>query len=169
MQNEHGGLWDPDWIVKQTGAYPVDNYVYMVIAPHCRPKFFQDEWDAFHHPLYLHKTYAKIVKIKVQPVSEEQQEFRRLDMHSHLAKNTHPTMITFDEYYHRPFSNIKGWLLGNIKGWLHKWVFWWSIGLAINVIAWLGKRLLPAWLSLTLFLIAIVFYGISVWSNYWKK
>ena len=133
----------------------------MVTAPHCRPKFFQDEWDAFHHPLYLHKTYAKIVKIKVQPVSEEQQEFRRLDMHSHLAKNTHPTMITFDEYYHRPF--------GNIKGWLHKWVFWWSIGFAINVIAWLGKRLLPAWLSLTSSVIAIVFYGISVWSRYWKK
>ena len=161
MQNEHSGLWDPDWIVKKTGAYPVDNYVYMVTAPHCRPKFFQDEWDTFHHPLYLHKTYAKIVKIKVQPVSEEQQEFRRLDMHSHLAKNTYPTMITFDEYYHRPF--------GNIKGWLHKWVFWWSIGLAINVIAWLGKRLLPAWLSLTLFVIALVFYGISVWSRYWKK
>ena len=161
MQNEHGGLWDPDWIVKQTGAYPVDNYVYMVTAPHCRPKFFQDEWDAFHHPLYLHKTYAKIVKIKVQPVSEEQQEFRRLDMHSHLAKNTHPTMITFDEYYHRPF--------GNIKGWLHKWVFWWSMGLAIDVITCLGKRLLPAWLSLTLFVIALVFYGISVWLSYWKK
>lgn len=161
MQNKHGGLWNPDWIVEETGAYPVDNYVYMVTAPHCRPKFFQDEWDAFHHPLYRHKTYAKIVKIKVQPVSEEQQKFRRLDMHSHLAKNTHPTMITFDEYYHRPF--------GNIKRWLHKWIFWWLIGLFLNMFAFCGKEFLPNWLRLTLYILALVFYGISVWSNYWKK
>ena len=52
---------------------------------------------------------------------------------------------------------------------LHKWIFWWSIGLALNVLTWLGKRLLPACLSLTLSVIALVFFGISIWSNYWKK
>lgn len=115
----------------------------------------------FHHPLYLNYLDAKIVKIKVEPISKENQYFRRLEMTNNLSNNIHPTMITDDEYF-----NHKKSLWKRI---LHKWIFWWSIGLALNVITWLGKSLLPAWLSLTLSVIALVFFGISIWSNYWKK
>lgn len=152
---------NPNWLLNELDAYPVENYVYMVKVPHRRPLFFQDEWNAFHHPLYLNYLDAKIVKIKVEPVSKENQYFRRLEMANNLSSNSHPTMITDDEYF-----NHKKYLWKRI---LHKWIFWWSIGLALNVITWLGKRLLPAWLSLTLSVIALVFFGISIWSNYWKK
>lgn len=37
---------NPNWLLNELDAYPVENYVYMVRVPHRRPLFFQDEWDA---------------------------------------------------------------------------------------------------------------------------
>lgn len=101
MQNKHGGLWNPDWIVEETGAYPVEDYVYMVTAPLHKPKFFQDSWDAFHDPMYQKVLNAKIVQIPVQPVSKQERHSRQtFFLLNGEAKNSiQPNMIAANDYF----------------------------------------------------------------------
>lgn len=60
MQNEHGGIWNLNWLIEQTGAYPVEDYVYMVKAPFHKPIFYQDSWDAFNISLAF--SIASLIK-----------------------------------------------------------------------------------------------------------
>lgn len=108
MQNEHGGIWNLNWLIEQTGAYPVEDYVYMVKAPFHKPIFYQDSWDAFHDPLYQKKLYAQIVQIPVRPISKQERASRRIAYASasRVKTEVQPPMVKADDYF--MLHRIKG-------------------------------------------------------------
>ncbi|MRI08526.1 hypothetical protein [Limosilactobacillus reuteri] len=52
-------------------AYPVEPFIYEVAA-NGKKEFYQDVWDAFGSNLHMNNSSAKITKIPVIPISDEQ-------------------------------------------------------------------------------------------------
>lgn len=56
---------------KIVNAYPVESCVYEVVA-HGKKEFYQAPWDAFDSDLYRKNISAKIIRIPVKPISDEE-------------------------------------------------------------------------------------------------
>ena len=57
-----------DW---STDVYPVEPFVYEVVADG-KKEFYQSAWDAFSSELHMKNVTAKIIKIPVVPMSNDE-------------------------------------------------------------------------------------------------
>lgn len=58
---------------QKINAYPVEPFVYEVLA-NGKKVFYQAAWDAFRSDLYMNNTNAKIIRIPVVPISDNEIE-----------------------------------------------------------------------------------------------
>lgn len=93
------GEWSAD-------AYPVEPFVYEVVADG-KKEFYQAVWDAFCSDLHMNNINAKIIRIPVVPISDD--EIKAESIAFELGeKRDYPNAIKeFEEVKAKEDSNIK--------------------------------------------------------------
>ena len=81
-------------------AYPVESCVYEVVA-HGKKEFYQAPWDAFDSDLYRKNISAKIIRIPVKPISDEEADAEMVASNLGISR-TYPSSI-------KDFTNSHKW------------------------------------------------------------
>ena len=142
MLNKRNGLWNPDWIIDELNAYPVDDYVYMIKVPFHKPKFYQHEWDAFDDQLYQRHMTAEIVRIHVHSTSSKRIKEGQTAFKLRDKETLHAFTMKEKDYFKpiflkRDFWGVIGFLMvvGSTVGSFidqNNWLMWfWILGMLL--------------------------------------